>query len=83
MNIDFEGIHACFVHGVAGAILSVSGDKAPRLRFVRIIHVIELLGLLPRVVGCVRIVALVITLAAFLFHIAFVKYKFNIDCNGD
>ena len=47
MNIDFEGIHACFVHGVAGAILSVSGDEAPRLRFVWIIHVIELLGLLP------------------------------------
>ena len=43
VNVYFEGIHACFVHGVAGAILAVTGDEAPRLRFVRIIHIIVLL----------------------------------------
>ena len=46
VNVYFQGIHACLVHGIASAILAVTGDEAPRLRFVWIIHIIELLGLL-------------------------------------
>ena len=69
MNIYFQGIHACFVHCVSGAVLAVPGDEAPRLRLIRIIDIIKLLALVSRVVGRVWIVAsMVATLARFLFH---------------
>ena len=68
MDVYFQGINASFIHSVASPVLSVPGDEAPRLGFVRIIDIIELLTLLPRVVGSIGIIALVIALARFLFH---------------
>lgn len=83
MNVDLQCIHTRLVHRIARSVLAVSRDEAPRLGLVWIIHVVEFLVLLTGVVGCVRIEALMVALARFLFHIPLMKYNFNIDFNGD